>query len=155
MAKKNVVKYINIVTIIVGLISAALIIKVAFSLKDYNKFYDMEPKVIAEQYAGKNYTVFSTISTEEDNKEFSLLLLCGSEVLDSIDVSESQTKLNVSAKINIGDVKLLAHNISDNSVAATVLKDGDNEIVLDEGNYKLYAVGKNFCGKIHIDKSNI
>lgn len=149
MTKKNMLKYVSIA---VGLICLILIVKTAFSMKEYNKFYNMEPEVIVEQYAGKNYTAFSTISSEADNKEFSLFLLCGSENLDSIDISKSQTKLNVSAKINIGDVKLIAHNTKDNSVVTATLKDGDNEIVLDEGNHDLYAVGKNFCGKIHIDR---
>ena len=148
MTKKNVLNY---VVIIVGLISMALIIKTAFSLKDYNKFYNMESEVIVEQYAGKNYTAFSTTTSGKDSKEFSLFLLCGSESIDSIDISENQTKLNVSAKINIGEAKLLAHNTKNNSIVTAVLKDGDNEIILNEGEYKLYAVGKNFCGKININ----
>ena len=148
MIKKDLFKY---VIVIVALISMASIIKTATSLQNFNKFYYMEAETIANQYADKNYTAFSLNSVEKDKEKVFFFLLCGSEPLNSINISENQTDITVSTKINFGDVKLLAENIEDKSIVTTILKDGGNSIVLDAGEYNLYAVGRNFCGEIGIE----
>lgn len=136
----------------VGLVALFSILGSFITMKTNNKIYNYESQLILEQYSEKNFAMASSTLDENDRKRVSFLFLCGSEMFDTIEVSDDKKSIIISVEKDLGDIKILAANSKDDNIISKVLKEGKNEISLSNGQYQLYVVGRQFCGNIQIEK---
>lgn len=137
------------ITCIVGLLSFFGIIGSFITMANNCKIYDYEPQPIVEQYEKQEKTAASINVTEEKQKKTSFFLLCGAEQFDTIQI-DSEITIDLKVKKKAGEFKILAKNQKDGNILSQSLADGKNELLLEQGEYLLYVVGKWFCGSIQI-----
>ena len=139
--------------------SSAVVIPPYFESAEYRKFFDAPAaEILAEhrtegRYGSSIAHMYHSPDGAFDGAGYKVRWLNGCTGVKTLDAG-ADAALEWSGKRRLGFVRFLLENSETGEILERVFE-GEHTLPLPEGEYQIYLVGKNFCGRLEFSGENL